>query len=69
MKKKYDFWDKLSLKCVLVGDTGVGKSSLAGRLTSRTFKTDYEPTLFDNFAGIHFFYHRDFLLLSKGNVM
>lgn len=50
MKKKYEFWDKLSLKCVLVGDTGVGKSSLAARLTSRTFKTDYEPTLFDNFA-------------------
>lgn len=51
MKQKYTFWDKLSLKCVLVGDTNVGKSSLAARISSRTFKTDYSPTLFDNYSG------------------
>ncbi|XP_048736304.1 cdc42 homolog [Ostrea edulis] len=50
MKQKYTFWDKLSLKCVLVGDTNVGKSSLAARISSRTFKTDYSPTLFDNYS-------------------
>ncbi|XP_011446036.1 cdc42 homolog [Magallana gigas] len=50
MKQKYTFWEKLSLKCVLVGDMNVGKSSLAARISSRTFKTDYSPTLFDNYA-------------------
>nr|XP_022333932.1 cdc42 homolog [Crassostrea virginica] len=50
MKQKYTFWEKLSLKCVLVGDMNVGKSSLAARICSRTFKTDYSPTLFDNYA-------------------
>ncbi|XP_061193036.1 cdc42 homolog [Saccostrea echinata] len=50
MKQKYTFWDKLSLKCVLVGDMSVGKSSLAARISSRTFKSDYSPTLFDNYS-------------------
>lgn len=51
MRKKYSLVDKSSLKCVLVGDTTVGKSSIAARLTSRKFKKDYFPTIFDNFAG------------------
>lgn len=51
MKKKYEFIDKQSLKLVLVGDTGVGKSSLASRLSSRPFQKEYKPTIFDNFAG------------------
>lgn len=51
MKKKYEFIDKLSLKLVVVGDTGVGKSSLISRLSSRAFQKDYKPTMFDNFAG------------------
>lgn len=50
MKKKYEFIDKQSLKLVLVGDTGVGKSSLASRLSSRPFQKEYKPTIFDNFA-------------------
>ena len=51
MKKKYVFIDKQSLKLVIVGDTGVGKSSLASRLSSRPFQMEYKPTVFDNFAG------------------
>ena len=51
MKKKYEFIDKQSLKLVIVGDTGVGKSSLASRLSSRPFHIEYKPTVFDNFAG------------------
>ena len=58
MKKKYEFWDKLSLKCCIVGDTGVGKSSLATRMSHRSFKTDYTPTLFDNFAGMIVSHHK-----------
>ena len=50
MKKKYEFIDKQSLKLVIVGDTGVGKSSLASRLSSRPFHIEYKPTVFDNFA-------------------
>lgn len=50
MKKKYEFIDKLSLKLVIVGDTSVGKSSLASRLSSRAFQKEYKPTVFDNFA-------------------
>lgn len=55
MKKKYEFRDKRSscIKCVLVGDAGVGKSSLAARLSSRKFKDEYIPTVFDNYAGIY----------------
>lgn len=53
MKKKYDFRDKRSscIKCVLVGDAGVGKTNLAARLSSRKFKDEYIPTIFDNYAG------------------
>ncbi|XP_045180932.2 cdc42 homolog [Mercenaria mercenaria] len=52
MKKKYSFRDKRSscIKCVLVGDEGVGKSNLAARLSSRKFKDEYIPTIFDNYA-------------------
>lgn len=52
MKKKYEFRDKRSscIKCVLVGDAGVGKTNLAARLSSRKFKDEYIPTIFDNYA-------------------
>lgn len=57
MKKKYEFRDKRGscIKCVLVGDEGVGKSNLASRLSSRKFKEEYIPTVFDNYAGIYFY--------------
>ncbi|XP_060554737.1 cdc42 homolog [Ruditapes philippinarum] len=52
MKKKYEFQDKRSscIKCVLVGDEGVGKTNLASRISSRKFKEEYIPTVFDNYA-------------------
>lgn len=45
--------DKSNIKCVLVGDTAVGKSCLAARLTSPSekFSKQYRPTMFDNYAG------------------
>ncbi|WAR18622.1 CDC42-like protein [Mya arenaria] len=52
MKQKYEFRDQrpTCIKCVLVGDAGVGKTSLAARISSRKFKPDYVPTVFDNYA-------------------
>lgn len=62
MKKKYDFRDKRStcIKCVLVGDSGVGKSNVAARMSSRNFKEEYQPTLFDNYAATVFIEERPF---------
>ena len=43
--------DKSNIKCVLVGDTMVGKTCLAKRLASHSFPAVYSPTMFDNYAG------------------
>lgn len=37
-----------SIKCVLVGDSAVGKTSLLVRFTSETFPDDYRPTVYEN---------------------
>nr|XP_057943292.1 rho-related GTP-binding protein RhoH [Doryrhamphus excisus] len=38
----------MSVKCVLVGDSAVGKTSLLVRFASGTFPDAYRPTVFDN---------------------
>lgn len=47
---KYELLDKLSLKCVLVGDSECGKSALAARITSQDVRAEYIPTMFDNYC-------------------
>lgn len=37
-----------SVKCVLVGDCAVGKTSLLVRFTSETFPDTYRPTIYEN---------------------
>ncbi|CAL8333949.1 unnamed protein product [Lota lota] len=37
-----------SVKCVLVGDSAVGKTSLLVRFTSETFPDAYKPTVYEN---------------------
>lgn len=38
-----------SLKCVLVGDSGVGKTSLLTNYTTETFVKQHSPTIYDKF--------------------
>jgi GTPase SAR1 family protein len=40
-----------SIKCVLVGNPTVGKTSLIVAYTSNGFSDVYVPTAFDNFSG------------------
>ncbi|XP_069553601.1 rho-related GTP-binding protein RhoH [Brachyistius frenatus] len=39
---------EMSVKCVLVGDSAVGKTALLVRFTSETFPDTYNPTVFEN---------------------
>lgn len=43
------------IRCVLVGDACVGKTSLIAAYTTNAFFDRYIPTAFDNFSGKNFF--------------
>ena len=43
--------EQKKIKCVLVGDGAVGKTSLVVSYTTNGYPTEYTPTAFDNYSG------------------
>lgn len=50
------------IKCLLVGDGAVGKTSLISTYAKNQFQHDYHPTAFDNYNGEEWF---SFFMVSK----
>lgn len=50
-RRKVKGGKKEKIKCVLVGDGAVGKSSLIAAYAQDTFREDYQPTAYDTFNG------------------
>lgn len=50
-KSKYEKDKKRKIKCVIVGDKAVGKTSLAVSYSNDTFPSEYIPTAYDNYNG------------------
>lgn len=50
-RRKVKCGNKEKIKCVLVGDGAVGKSSLIAAYAQDTFREDYQPTAYDTFNG------------------
>lgn len=51
VKGKVKCAKKEKIKCVLVGDGAVGKSSLIAAYAQDTFREEYQPTAYDTFNG------------------
>lgn len=49
------------LKCVLLGDGAVGKTSLVVSYTTNGYPTKYVPTAFDDFTGKQTYYFIHFI--------
>lgn len=50
-KSKLDKDKKKKIKCVIVGDKAVGKTSLAVSYSNDSFPSEYIPTAYDNYNG------------------
>jgi len=40
-----------ALKCVVIGDSDVGKTSMLSRFCRQVFPEDHIPTVFDDYTG------------------
>lgn len=57
-----------NIKCVLVGDIGVGKSTYVSKLINGNFKTEYTPTLYGyciKYKYIFIYLYFSFFLVCK----
>ena len=56
------------VKCVLLGDGAVGKTSLIVSYTINDYPTEYMPTAFDNYSG-KIFYSKTKKTTTKTNAL